>query len=87
MPLRIKFKIIGPISDRRTIAVGNRIRELERLKQTYGHGRWRKMSGSSPIELTNGEVVLAEVHWYEGVRREAVRQFTGKPSNGRELNH
>jgi hypothetical protein len=65
MPLHIKFEILGSITNRRTIAVGNRIRELERLVTTYGRGRWRKMSGEALIELPNGDIYYAELHWYE----------------------
>ena len=62
MPQYIKFEIIGPISERRTIAVGNRIRESDRLQKAYGRGRWRKMSGSALIRMPNGDVYLAEIH-------------------------
>jgi hypothetical protein len=65
MPLYIEFEIIGPITNRRTIAVGSRIRELQRLIKSYGHGRWRKMSGDALIRLSDGEIILAEIHWYE----------------------
>jgi hypothetical protein len=65
MPLYIKFEILGSITNRRTIAVGNRIRELQRLVDTYGSGRWRKMSGEALIRLSDGEIVYAEIHWYE----------------------
>ena len=65
MPLYIKFEILGPIMNRRTIAVGNRIRELSRLVEAYGLGPWRKMSGEAMIRLSDGEIVYAEIHWYE----------------------
>ena len=66
MPLHgIKFKLLGPITNHRIIAVGNRIRELARLRETYGRGRWRKMSGDALIELPNGDIYYAELHWYE----------------------
>jgi hypothetical protein len=65
MPKYIKFEIIGPITERRTIAVGNRIRDLARLQRMYGQGRWRKMSGVALIRMPNGYVYLAEIHWYE----------------------
>jgi hypothetical protein len=65
MPLYIKFEILGPITKRRTIAVGTRIRELQRLVDAYGRGRWRKMSGEAMIRLSDGEIVYAEIHWYE----------------------
>jgi hypothetical protein len=30
-----------------------------------GKGRWRKMKGSARIRLRDGDVRLAELHWYE----------------------
>jgi hypothetical protein len=28
-------------------------------------GRWRKLKGKALVELPGGEVVWAEIHWYE----------------------
>ncbi len=65
MPQYIEFEIISPIKNKRIIAVGNRIRELQRLIDDFGPGRWRKMSGEAYIQFPNGDVVYAEIHWYE----------------------
>jgi hypothetical protein len=65
MPSYIDFEVVGPIKNRRIIAVGNRIRELHRLIETFGPGRWRKMSGEALIRFPNGDIVVAEIHWYE----------------------
>jgi len=61
----VYFEIIGNISAIETIAVGTGIRELARLRKRYGRGRWRKRKGVARIRLGSGEVVVAEVHWYE----------------------
>jgi hypothetical protein len=61
------FEVIGPIRDRRTIAVGSRIRKLPQLTQKYGRGRWRKVAGTAWIRLADGSRRLAELHWYEAV--------------------
>ncbi len=58
-------RLLSPISDTEIIAVGARIRELGRLQRKFGRGRWRKLKGKATVELTNGEVHLAELHWYE----------------------
>ncbi len=58
-------RIIGRITVLENIAVGGRIREVGRLRRLYGSGRWRKVKGVATIELTNGEVHTAEIHWYE----------------------
>ena len=39
------FEILGEISDLETIATGNKIREIKRLRRIYGRGRWRKRKG------------------------------------------
>jgi hypothetical protein len=59
------FEIISDITDIEVIAVGNSIRDLERLREQYGDGRWRKMKGIAVIQLSNGSVRKAEIHWYE----------------------
>lgn len=59
------FQIIGSISDIETIATSSGIRELARLRKRYGRGRWRKRKGVASVRLAGGEIVRAEVHWYE----------------------
>jgi hypothetical protein len=59
------FQVIGPVTDIETIATSSGIRELPRLRKRYGRGRWRKRKGIALIRLVDGEVVKAEVHWYE----------------------
>jgi len=59
------FRILGDIANLETIATGSGIREITRLRKRYGRGRWRKRKGIAEIELTGGEIVWAEVHWYE----------------------
>jgi hypothetical protein len=50
------FEIIGEIENIETIAVGSRIREIQRLRKQYGSGRWRKLKGIADICLTNGSI-------------------------------
>jgi hypothetical protein len=59
------LKILGQLSGIKTIAVGSRIREIERLRKVYGPGRWRKRKGTARVRLPDGTVSRAEVHWYE----------------------
>jgi hypothetical protein len=59
------FEVVGEITNVQTIALGRRIHQLERLKELYGKGRWRKMKGDALIRLTSGAVRRAELHWYE----------------------
>jgi len=70
------FETVGDISDVETIAVGRRIRELQRLVKLYGQGRWRKMKGRALIRLPKGRVRLAELHWYEahGIGKKDVKR-------------
>jgi hypothetical protein len=59
------FQIIGSISEIETIATSSGIREIARLRKRYGRGRWRKRKGVADVRLSSGEIVTAEVHWYE----------------------
>jgi hypothetical protein len=59
------FSIISDVTNEEVIAIGNSIRDLERLREQYGDGRWRKMKGIATIQLRNGRVRKAEIHWYE----------------------
>ena len=59
------FEIIGDITDIEVIAVGNSIQDIARLRAQYGPGRWRKLKGVATIELRNGRIRQAELHWYE----------------------
>ncbi|MEH2036304.1 hypothetical protein [Nostoc sp.] len=61
----MNFEIIGEITNIEIIAVGNSIRELERLRKIYGSGRWRKLKGFATISLDDGSIYEAELHWYE----------------------
>jgi hypothetical protein len=59
------FEIQGKIEDIETVAIGNRVRDLARLKKQFGSGRWRKLKGTARVKLANGHIRRAEVHWYE----------------------
>lgn len=59
------FEIIGEITEVETIAIGDSIREIGRLRRVYGPGRWRKLKGRAMVRLPDGTISEAEVHWYE----------------------
>ncbi len=59
------FSIIGRVAKIETFAVGKKIRELARLRRQYGRGRWRKRKGVAQVQLTDGTIRMAEIHWYE----------------------
>lgn len=59
------FEILGEIRAVETIAVGSAIREVARLRKLYGRARWRKRKGVADVRLRGGQVVTAEIHWYE----------------------
>jgi len=61
----VDFRILGGVSGIKTIAIGAAIREIARLQRRYGSARWRKRKGVARVELEDGTVRLAEVHWYE----------------------
>ena len=71
----MKYRVVGKIRQQRTFATGSGIREIERLRRTYGKGRWRKRKGIADVEFEDGTVRTAEVHWYEatGIGRKEVK--------------
>ncbi len=76
---RDNFQIIGRIEDIQTIAVKHSIRVLKFLERSYGKGRWRKLKGITQVQLENGRICLAEVHWYEahgiGKRQMKIKRY------------
>lgn len=61
----MQFTIVSEISRVETIAKGRGIRTLAHLRARYGGSNWRKMKGVAQVELINGHIRRAEVHWYE----------------------
>jgi hypothetical protein len=59
------FEIVSEITNVELIARGVGVRDRARLRRIYGQGSWRKLKGIAKIQLTNGRVRLAELHWYE----------------------
>ena len=59
------FEIVGPITGIETIAIGRHIRQISRLHEQYGRGRWRKLKGVATVRVASGTLRRAEVHWYE----------------------
>jgi len=72
----MNFKIISNITNIEIIAIGNEIREVARLRKLYGKSRWRKMKGIASIQLSNGQVRVAELHWYEahGIGKKEIKR-------------
>ena len=73
------FEVIGDIQEIETIAVGGRIREIMRLRNQFGPGRWRKLKGIATVRLENGNLRRAELNWYEahgvGKRKIKIKRF------------
>ena len=69
------FRLRSKITDIEVIATGDRLRILPTLRRLYGQGRWRKLKGRALVELPDGAVIAAELHWYEahGVGRVAMK--------------
>lgn len=61
----MSFRITNSIIEIEVIAKGRQIRELRRLIKAHGKGRWRKLKGIATIELPDGRIRKAEIHWYE----------------------
>ena len=61
----MNFEILDDIRDIETIATGRGVCVRRRLNRVYGKGRWRKRKGVASVELDDGTVCDAEIHWFE----------------------
>jgi hypothetical protein len=61
----IGFEILSDISDIEAIAAGRGVYIRRYLERTYGKGRWRKMKGIATVQLADGTICKAEIHWFE----------------------
>lgn len=62
----IKFRrVVSTIENTERIARRFSINELQLLRKKFGGTNWRKLKGKAYVELFNGEIRLAELHWYE----------------------
>jgi hypothetical protein len=69
------FEVIGSIEEIETIAIGNRIREIARLRKAFGAGRWRKLKGIALVRFEDGTIHRVELHRYEahGIGRKKLK--------------
>ena len=70
----MNFEIISEITDIEAIAVSNDIRDIRRLRKTYGKGKRKKLKGIALIRLSRGRIRRAELHRYEasGISRKEI---------------
>lgn len=61
----MEFEILDDIQDIETIAAGYSVHIHRYLERTYGKGRWRKMKGLTTVQLADGSICKAEIHWFE----------------------
>ena len=75
----MEFELVGEIRNVEVIATGRGIRIFDRLVRQFGSGNWRKVKGIANVQLATGEIVEAELHWYEahgiGKRRIKIKRF------------
>ncbi len=73
------FEIISDITDTEVIAIGKSIRDLERLREQYGDGRWRKMKG---LLLSNSQTDAFAKLKFTGMKRTVLDE---KSSNAKAI--
>ena len=61
----MRFELLGEIRQVETIASGTGVRDRRRLNREHGRGNWRKMKGFATVQLADGTICEAELHWYE----------------------
>jgi hypothetical protein len=62
---RYHFEFMEKAYDIEAIARGTGVKVRRYLERAYGRGRWRKMKGKAVIRYPDGEIWIAEIHWYE----------------------
>ena len=76
---RDNFEIVGTIQNVEIAAIKHSIRDLRLLERMYGKGRWRKLKGIAKVQLENGRIRSAELHWYEahgvGKRQMKIKRY------------
>jgi hypothetical protein len=63
--MKQSFKALGEIEEIETIASGSGVVIKRHLDRIHGKGRWRKMKGVASVELEDGTILKAEIHWFE----------------------
>ena len=61
----MEFEILDEIRDIETIATGRGVYIRRYLDRTYGKGCWSKRKGRATVQLADGTVGEAEIHWFE----------------------
>lgn len=72
----IDFKrYLPPITGIEIIARRFSIRDLDYLHSNFGGKNWRKLKGNAHVELHDGSVRYAEIHWCEchGIGKRVVK--------------
>jgi hypothetical protein len=77
------FRLASDLRRVEVIVTGRSIRDLTRLCKIHGVARWRKLKGIASVELADGSVSKAELHWYEahgiGRRDMKIKRILGDP--------
>jgi len=77
-----EVEVVSEITEVKIIAIGNSIRDLDRLQKKHGRGRWRKLKGLASVRLPDDTICFAEIHWYEahgiGKRDIKIKRILGK---------
>jgi hypothetical protein len=71
----MRFKIASELRNIEMIASGRGVRSRLELIRRFGNGNWRKMKGTAEVMYSDGNVWLAELHWYEahGIGRKIIK--------------
>ena len=66
---------LPPITEIEIIARRFSIRDLDYLRNNFGGKNWRKLKGNAYVELNDGSIRFAEIHWYEchGIGKRVVK--------------
>ncbi len=59
------FKLLDDVRNIEQLNFENNKVEYDRIKKLYKYDSFRKLKGKVELALENGNIVIAEIHWYE----------------------
>jgi len=71
----VKFESLARSETSRQLLRARGVYIRRYLERSHGKGRWRKRKGRATVQLADGTVCEAEIHWFEaqGVGRKDLK--------------
>jgi hypothetical protein len=72
----MRFRLLSEFTNIEIIARGSGVDARHELNRQYGRANWRKLKGIATIEYEDGQIWIAELHWYEaqGIGQKRIKE-------------